>query len=80
MAADPVDGDPEPFFRDPVVPESRADLVVAEQVAQYVGRDAFVGVPLGVAVPVGVGNHSEPVEDLARRGLPSAPVTVVTSR
>ncbi len=47
--------------------ERRADLVVTEQVAQHVGRNAFVSVPLGVAVPVGVGNHREPVEDLFPR-------------
>jgi hypothetical protein len=37
---------------------------MAEKVAQHVRRDAFIGVPLGVAVPVGVGDHGEPVEDL----------------
>jgi hypothetical protein len=51
VTADTVDGDPDAFFRDPVVPESRPDLVVAEQVAQHVGRDAFIGVPLSISAP-----------------------------
>jgi len=63
----PVDGFASAFFADPVVPLCDVKLLVVHEFSEHVGRDPGVGVPLGVAVPVGIRHQHGLVEIRCRR-------------
>ena len=65
VAGDPVDRGADPVLGDPVVAGGGAHGPVRHQLAQHVGPDPGVGVPLGVAVPVGVRHYQRRVDLLA---------------
>jgi hypothetical protein len=54
VAGDLVDGGAQPVLGDPVVAGGGARRAVRHQLAQHVGLDPGISVPLGVGVPVGI--------------------------
>lgn len=68
---DPLDGLPPSLLAHPVVALCCAELAVVHQLLEHVGCDAGVGVPLGIAVTVGVEKDARLVErDLLIRAPP----------
>ena len=59
---DLVDGAAAAFFADPVVAAGDVEVAMVEQLGEDVDRDARIGVPLGVGVPVGVRDSAALVE------------------
>ena len=69
---DLVDGAAAAVLADPVVAAGGVEVAVVQQFGEHVDRDARIGVPLGVGVPVGVRDERGPCRIRRRRPAAAA--------